>query len=78
MKRTTKTIVKEYDNEGKLIKETETTVEETEDNKFTYVPNVEPTTPINPWTFPIYPSYPIVYTSSDNAKNITVTYKTEA
>ena len=89
MKRTTKTVVKEYDTEGKLIKETETTVEETEDNNtISYIPSepINPTTPINP--YPWYPSQPwnpqnpiynpITWTSSDNAKNFTITYKVEA
>ena len=84
MKKSTKTVVKEYDTEGKLIKETETTVEEEIENNQTipYIPNIptEPISPINP--YPWYPNYPIttptIWCNTDGSKNITVTYKAES
>ena len=53
MKEITKTITKEYDSEGKIIKHTEITVEiETvkENNNIQYVPFYPSVPSINPWT----------------------------
>lgn len=48
-KKITKTIVNEYDKDGKIVKSTETTIEEHYED--TYKP-IFPTTPINPYTQP--------------------------
>jgi hypothetical protein len=54
MKKTTKTIVEEFDDKGNLLKKTETTTTEEDNN--TYVP----WTPINPYV-PTYPDNPWIY-----------------
>lgn len=70
MKKTTKTTVKKYDKDGKLLEHTETTVEEeTKSNEYVYNPYITPSKPYTPYVGDV----PDMYTKT-GGKSITVTY----
>lgn len=76
MKRTQTTTTKEYDNEGRLIRETIETVEEEDETGTIYpptIPYIPPTIPQLPWYW-----YPTITSGTLNVQDdgtTVVTYK---